>query len=354
MSVFPSEVLERARHPSASGRASLRWLLALQGALSDMEARLAARLASVHPVAAGWAQAGFADVASAGYRGLARLWAAELANAAGFLPAFAPEGPDGGLVCARGSTRAVLLDVLVSGAPEDGPVLKTLEERLAGVFSDRRWAIVLRKPLPPDLPVERVVEPVRMWLASVERGKWEGDYAIYEDGGVSVELRLLPGAPRAPGPVLRLPAVDVERRLAESTREILSAVRDVADLDPSWPRVPLVVHAGARPLPRRRRLEALYGKLIEISTAPAADTRLTFVRSSLGLYGRSEMDQVAGVWWLWPSSADPCAWTGQADENPWCAVAARGPAFTGENLAVSVVGDATLGAPASLRRVRGP
>lgn len=345
MMVLPDELIDRARALDRAGSLSSWPGALLDERLPELRRRIEAGLQCVPgPVREHLLHAlGRNEDLALG--GLAQTWCAAVAGAAGWSVV---DATDRALVVERGSDRAVVLTVPVPGPAQALALQAELERRLAGIFDGRAWALVLRQPLPPDADLDRVLEPVRMWLVAVDRGRWDGDYAIYEDAGVSLELRLLEGDSGAPGPHLRVPAVGVEHLALQVEAHARSSLEDIAGEFPGLPRILALVRGARWSLPRRQRMELFYGKLLE-STSDGPELTVTFRRGPHGLYSRQPFDQVASTWWLSPDAEDPLTPRGFADTNPWCETPG-GPRFPGRRLGLLMLGDlGELHVPATLR-----
>lgn len=75
--------------------------------------------------------------------------------------------------------------------PQLDPVqVERLRASLGRVRSDLRFSVFIRRWLPPNFDPEPIRRAVDIWLQEVESGRWEGDFATYEDVGVSMEFSL--------------------------------------------------------------------------------------------------------------------------------------------------------------------
>lgn len=358
MTILSPQLLERVRSLADRGPLPPWPAVLLDEGVGELDERVEAAVSWMRgareAVAAAWMQ-GSGD----GLVGLGRLWSLSAAAASGW--DLAMVGPRS-LTVRREGRRAVLLPVSVPTAAPDDVRVPRLQRRLSPLFEDRPWALIVRRPLPDDFDAERIIEPVRMWLAALDRGRWDGDYAIYEDGGVSLELRVLtddalqvsPDTPalERPGLVMRLPRADADLQI-DDVRERLIAAVEAADTPDGLPVIPVLVRGAPWRLPRRRRLELLYGKLEESTATSTGGASVTFRRSEASLLGRRSFERVAGVWWLGADPTDPLSPRGWADENPWGRHPGEGPRFPGGRLSVVATGPDEEGAPASLSWVPG-
>lgn len=282
-------------------------------------------------------------------RAWARLWCVAMARMRGW-SVVAAQGED--LLVTRGAERVLLCPVTVSPDHRTSAGAESLLRALDPVFGDRPWAFVLRRPIGPDGDVSRLVEPTRQWLARVDQARWDADYAIYEDTDLSIELRVMPERWKGyAGALLRVaqpPGADrIERVLGEI--DALNARRT----DPLLPVIPVVVADQPWRVGRRRLLQALYGKPLEVNVNERGVSTYTFSRSDAAWFGAGSASTVAAVWWLGRDPTDPTSVRGWSNENPWAACSA--PRFVGTRLAVTAVGEPSdAQAPASLTRVRDP
>jgi len=67
-----------------------------------------------------------------------------------------------------------------------------LEAALMRVYTNRRFSVFVRRLLPDDFDPEPVRQAVQLWLGQVARDEWDGEFATYEDEGVTLEFSLNP------------------------------------------------------------------------------------------------------------------------------------------------------------------
>ena len=67
-----------------------------------------------------------------------------------------------------------------------------LEASLMRVHTSRRFSVFVRRLLPADFDPEPVRQAVQLWLGQVARDEWDGEFATYEDEGVTLEFCLNP------------------------------------------------------------------------------------------------------------------------------------------------------------------
>ncbi|MFK7929609.1 MAG: hypothetical protein AB8H79_15545 [Myxococcota bacterium] len=300
-------------------------------------------------------EGGWAGAASAGLVGLGRFWCLGLAAFQGW--SFV-EAQGDTLIVERAGRYAAILPVPVPAPRPAAGQLDALRKRLNGLFVGRAWALVVRRPLPGDLDLERILEPVRMWLVALDRGRWEGDYAIYEDGGLSVELRVLDEELGAkPGLVLCVPTVAGDLT-TEDVAERLAAVMDSSALSADIPKTLALIRGDRWRLNTARRLELLYGKVHEYVAGNTGTRTITFHQKrhhaapGRALFTQAPFRGVSSVWWLGSDPADPLMPRGVADENPWGNHPGEGPVFPGPRLAVTATGPDSPH-PASLSELPG-
>lgn len=92
---------------------------------------------------------------------------------------------------ARGSFSLSVLAFLQQRRPggEEG-LHQRLVESLGRVSARNRFAVLVRRWLPPDLDPEPVRRALELWLAQVSHGQWQGRYATYEDERLALEFCL--------------------------------------------------------------------------------------------------------------------------------------------------------------------
>lgn len=78
------------------------------------------------------------------------------------------------------------------GRPDvDALPVARLRSALDRVFSRLRFAVFVRRWLPPEFDPEPVRQAVELWLREVEAGRWDSRYAAYEDESVALEFGLV-------------------------------------------------------------------------------------------------------------------------------------------------------------------
>lgn len=67
---------------------------------------------------------------------------------------------------------------------------RILIRSLSRLHAKQRFALLIRRWLPPELDPEPVRRALELWLAQVAHGQWQGRYATYEDERISLEFSL--------------------------------------------------------------------------------------------------------------------------------------------------------------------
>ncbi|MCB9742694.1 MAG: hypothetical protein H6741_20510 [Alphaproteobacteria bacterium] len=125
------------------------------------------------------------------FQGYGELAAARLLQRAGWTLQGADElervlhvvRPDGEAI------NVMVLSFLHASRPDlDEAAVKRLRTALSRVSSRMRFAVFVRKWLPPNFNPEPVRQAVDIWLREVEAGRWEGRFAAYEDESVVLEF----------------------------------------------------------------------------------------------------------------------------------------------------------------------
>lgn len=100
---------------------------------------------------------------------------------------------------ARGTFNLAVLALLQQRRPGGEEALHArLMDGLGRISARHRFAVLIRRWLPPDLDPEPVRRALELWLAQVAHGQWEGRYATYEDERLSLEF-CLTGEATSPG-----------------------------------------------------------------------------------------------------------------------------------------------------------
>ena len=246
------------------------------------------------------------------------LWSTALAETAGARPTGSvgndilrmrlPDGRDVGLVALVHPVEAH-----PSGHPED---VARLVDALNATFGDQRYVLYLRKRVPRAMDPASIARAVRLWLAAVEQGEWQGRHAVYEDDAVAIELTLVGGG-AGDGPPLVFtvgPVRALERLTALDARLVDLVERHTAEA----PGLPLVYAVGCtRPAELHRGYveQLLYGTAdwVEACNSPWS-YRAGFSHSGRSLFSDPACSAIASLWWLDPTER---GFRSVALDNPW-------------------------------------
>ena len=91
---------------------------------------------------------------------------------------------------ARPINVMVLAFIQPQSANLDTASVTRLKGALSRVRSDLRFSVFVRRWLPPRFDAEPIRQAVDLWLQEVEAGRWEGQFATYEDEGIQLEFSL--------------------------------------------------------------------------------------------------------------------------------------------------------------------
>lgn len=162
-----------------------------------------------------------------GFAEIATLWV--LDRAGWRVRSLHPPGPRIELRAPDG--RTVFLSVLAflhqtrPGGEED--TRQRLLDALNRIPTQHRFAVLVRRWLPHAFDPEPVRRAVELWLRQVDRGRWTGRYAAYEDEHIALEFGLTEErVPEGGNPV----ALSLGPFLAHRTLEVLEP-RVVQELD---------------------------------------------------------------------------------------------------------------------------
>ncbi len=194
MSLFPDVLVQSLREMPGASHSFLRQLCepdaadvrqglgrALAGLDSDLRVVLEERLSSLDNRV--FFQ-GFSELAVA--TGLIRAgWTVGPGQSGQLLQGVRPSGE---------STQVLVLGFIHSQSPGlDRAGVQKLVQALERVGTTLRFAVYVRRWLPPDFDPEPVRRAVELWLRECEDGAWEGTQAAYEDEGVALEFKLSGG-----------------------------------------------------------------------------------------------------------------------------------------------------------------
>ena len=278
--------------------------------------------------------AGLREALDAARRDPARaLWAhtaaaaIRLATSAGYAPR--ELHASGAVLCEDARGEPLVLSVLAcpadphpSGPPGD---VDRLTAALDATFGDREYVLYLRRAVPAQFDPAPIARAVQLWLGAIQRGEWQGQHAIYEDGAIALELTLT--GRTAPvgrarrlftvGPVSaleRLAAID--QRLVEDSNRLLDDFGDV-------PVVFAVGSDGPWRMPRGYIQQLLYGMPWQVRTERGETSayQAVFQRNERSLFSDPACRSVVALWWIAPGR-DGAIDAGTAYDNPWAPTAA--------------------------------
>ncbi len=229
----------------------------------------------------------------------------------------------------------VLAFIQRSRVGADVAAAKRLLTALDRAGGNRRYLVGIQRPLPDGLDTDEVRRAVETWLADVERGRWEGRYAIFKDAekGVQIEFALTGRQVRfgsrvctVLGPYLAPTCLlAVEARLLEELERRRQGRRAgrptlVACVgDRPWPVSPGYLrdflYGRARSMEMRREGE---GRHLEVELE--ADSGATLFRDPL-------CTDVGGLLWVGREPSDPSRVHCSVHLNPWARTALDAAAF---------------------------
>ncbi len=194
MSLFPDVLVQSLREMPGASHSFLRQLCepsaqavrdGLDRALApldpDLRVALTERLSSLDNRV--FFQ-GFAELSTATTLGRAG-WRIQPGLRGGLLRGVRPGGE---------ATNVLVLGFIHSMSPGlDTAGVRRLVTALERVGTTLRFAVYVRRWLPPDFDPEPVRRAVELWLRECEDGAWEGTQAAYEDEGVALEFKLSGG-----------------------------------------------------------------------------------------------------------------------------------------------------------------
>lgn len=346
MDLFPPQLIQEVRRLATRG--SLRpWPgILVNGALDSISSRIE-KVVGENSVFRDSLVKSWGAGDARGLCGLGMFWAVSLAERAGWRLSRSSERF---AIVELDGHEVALVPVPVTDDHDPQDRIQRLEETLRPIFGPRRWAMIVRRRLPFEFDVGKLVEPVRQWLAAVDRGRWDGDYAIYEDEALSLELRIVAGEVGRGverGMVLRVPNGDLEDRLDDALRCFLEAMES-EDLPSDIPLVAVMVRGDAWRLPRGLRMEPFFGKLQAYSLSADGKATLSFERPDDGVFGEPRFSRIGAVWWLGADRADALTPIGWSDENPWANVDDVVPRFPGRRLELVTAGPEEEGSPVTM------
>ncbi|HJN78362.1 MAG TPA: hypothetical protein QGF58_30900 [Myxococcota bacterium] len=171
----------------------------------------------------------------------------------------------------------LVVSFLHPGRPDvDSRPVAKLRAALDRVFSRLRFAVFVRRWLPPEFDPEPVRQAVELWLREVEAGRWDSRYAAYEDEAVALEFGLV-GSKDEPervspsgAPVLMTVGPFIAGRVMATVERRIVQDLDRYRMGPHGTEPVLVTMVSDRPwhIPSGTLRDFLYGKPSWVSSSP--------------------------------------------------------------------------------------
>lgn len=252
-------------------------------------------------------------------RARAAFWGFALASTAGFRPLVPLKGGyyrmlgTGGKQCIMG-----FQSVEFETAPTGRATRARLEQVLDRAMGERAYILHVRKPLPESMDLDSVGRSVRLWLQAIDRGDWVGTNAVYEDGGVDLEITLTGGrSANKPRVFTQCPLTGLEHLSAVYERlvQLAEGAEEVSE------GLPVILVLGAQPsfrLSAGHVLQSLYGLAARVDSCPEG-TVSWYTDYNRSFFGDPENRHVGAVWWVQGRGDDELAPHAWAHINPWCA-----------------------------------
>lgn len=209
--------------------------------------------------------------------------------------------------------------------------IERLRTALGRVRSDLRFSVFIRRWLPPNFDPEPIRRAVDLWLQEVESGRWEGDFATYEDVGVSMEFSLS-GERAEPdqSPVVQLLGPFLTGRSVQRLEHTMVRRLDQHLLTSDSDTPLYLVAVANRPwsLSRGYLREFLYGKPAWTQTQSASEEGTGWEAGFTPepepcLFKDKLYSSVGGLLMLERNPLDPLKVTGRSYSNPFSPVALR-------------------------------
>lgn len=206
--------------------------------------------------------------------------------------------------------------------------VRRLVQALERVSTRLRFAVYVRRWLPPEFDPEPVRRAVELWLRECEDGTWEGTQAAYEDEGVALEFKLSGGeVQNGQSPVSMTLGPFVAARVMMALEQRIVLALDRHRLGPQGDEPVLVAAVADQPwqLSRGYIREFLYGKPRFISSQRGADGETSW-EAGLSpdqepcLFKDPVYRDVSGVWLLERSHGDAVVFRGRDYGNPFARV----------------------------------
>jgi hypothetical protein len=199
---------------------------------------------------------------------------------------------------------------------------KRLKNALDRAAARQRFAVLIRRWLPPELDPEPIRRAVELWQQQLENGQWQGRYATYEDDNISLEFSLT-GEPVASG---RSPvAFCLGPFFAHRTMEVLEP-RVITELDyyriSSFRKQPLLLACVTDQkwlVNDNYFLEFFYGRPSSVISSPNGLLR-EYTGNGVCLFRDPLYPMLSGVWLLDRDPMLPVELRARSFLNPWSQV----------------------------------
>lgn len=258
----------------------------------------------------------------------------EVLTRAGWAASGAPEGgllrvaPAG--AAAEGLSEAALAIRPVKGraSPHGAPKMTArVLEQIDTLMTGRRYVVHFRRRVPAKADPLAVVQPIQAWLRAVDRGQWQGDYGIYEDDHLAVEVRLLPGKvpPGTSGRAYVVPPADATSRSTQLSGLVGESLVALKSRLPGRALVVALVSTEPFPLAPAAWRTALYGRLATHDFPTGAGLSERREPGARAFFADPLSAPLAAVWWL--------GGAGRSWENPWSPLRELAPRFPGPRVA---------------------
>jgi len=223
-------------------------------------------------------------------------------------------------------TNVLVMGFIHSQSPGlDTAGVRKLISALERVGTTLRFAVFVRRWLPPDFDPEPVRRAVELWLRECEDGAWEGTQAAYEDEGVALEFKLSGGEVQSgQSPIAMTLGPFVASRVMTALEQRVVMALDRYRMGAHGDEPVLVAGVADQPwqLTRGYVREFLYGKpRFTLTTTDSEGERAWEAGLSPDqepcLFKDPVYRDVAGVWLLERDGSGPLSMRGRAYANPF-------------------------------------
>jgi len=220
------------------------------------------------------------------------------------------------------------------GLSEEVDEFRRLKRQVAAVLADYQYVVHLRRELPSDFDPLKLVQPLETWIQERLRSDSVGDYAVYDDGEIGLELCILGPRPEedSAGLLFHVPPLVCEDLLRLVIPRLSEAAAHHRQLKTGLPLVAVVLGNGPWMWTPSLLLNVLYGKRSEVHVTEQGPQRVVEHRFETGpwnLFGSGACDELASIWWLEPGTDVNRIVQGVSHENPWRSVEGQCPDFVG-------------------------